>query len=106
MPTLNYDGTPLAVNDAGFLVDWEAWDDDIARFLARDQEGVAELGPEHWRLLRFLRAFYVEHRRAPMVRILCKQSRLTLKRVYELFPSGPALGACKVAGLPSPDGCV
>jgi TusE/DsrC/DsvC family sulfur relay protein len=26
--------------------------------------------------------------------------------VYELFPSGPAKGACKVAGLPKPTGCV
>jgi len=26
--------------------------------------------------------------------------------VYELFPSGPANGACKVAGLPKPTGCV
>ncbi|RPJ57184.1 MAG: sulfurtransferase TusE, partial [Acidobacteria bacterium] len=25
---------------------------------------------------------------------------------YEMFPSGPAKGACKVAGLPKPTGCV
>ncbi|MCP4570023.1 MAG: sulfurtransferase TusE, partial [FCB group bacterium] len=25
---------------------------------------------------------------------------------YELFPSGPAKGACKVAGLAKPTGCV
>jgi len=27
-------------------------------------------------------------------------------KIYDLFPSGPAKGACKVAGLPKPDGCV
>jgi tRNA 2-thiouridine synthesizing protein E len=27
-------------------------------------------------------------------------------KIYELFPSGPAKGACKVAGLPKPTGCV
>ncbi|MCG8529500.1 MAG: TusE/DsrC/DsvC family sulfur relay protein, partial [Desulfovibrionales bacterium] len=26
--------------------------------------------------------------------------------VYELFPSGPGKGACKMAGLPKPTGCV
>ena len=29
-----------------------------------------------------------------------------LKEIYSLFPSGPAQGACKVAGLPKPTGCV
>jgi sulfur relay (sulfurtransferase) DsrC/TusE family protein len=29
-----------------------------------------------------------------------------VKEIYELFPSGPAKGACKVAGLPKPTGCV
>jgi tRNA 2-thiouridine synthesizing protein E len=31
---------------------------------------------------------------------------LDLKRVYQLFPGGPGKGACKVAGLPKPTGCV
>ncbi|MEW5981529.1 MAG: TusE/DsrC/DsvC family sulfur relay protein [Acidobacteriota bacterium] len=26
--------------------------------------------------------------------------------IYELFPKGPAKGACKVAGLPNADGCL
>ena len=30
----------------------------------------------------------------------------TIEQIYELFPSGPAKGACKVAGLPKPTGCV
>jgi tRNA 2-thiouridine synthesizing protein E len=41
-----------------------------------------------------------------MVRSMCKSTGVPLKRIYELFPSGPAKGACKLAGLPKPDGCV
>jgi dissimilatory sulfite reductase related protein len=41
-----------------------------------------------------------------MVRKLCKETGFKLAYVYELFPSGPANGACKVAGLPKPTGCV
>jgi tRNA 2-thiouridine synthesizing protein E len=41
-----------------------------------------------------------------MVRKICQTTGLSLKRIYELFPSGPAKGACKLAGLPKPDGCV
>ena len=41
-----------------------------------------------------------------MVRKLCKETGCSLKYVYDLFPSGPAKGACKLAGLPKPTGCV
>jgi len=41
-----------------------------------------------------------------MVRSICKATGFPLRHIYELFPSGPAKGACKLAGLPKPDGCV
>ena len=53
-----------------------------------------------------LRAYYVDKGMAPMIRALCQHTGLRLREIYTLFPSGPAKGACKVAGLPKPDGCV
>ncbi len=106
MPTLDYRGTPLSVNEDGFLVEPEAWTKDIARFLALDQEGLAELDDDHWAVLDYIRGFYLEHDRPPMIRYLCKNTGLKLKAIYVLFPSGPAKGACKLAGLPNADGCV
>ena len=106
MATLDYGGTPLRVTDAGFLLKPEQWTQDIARFLARNQEGLPELNDDHWAVLNYVRGFYLEHGRAPMVRYLCKSTGLKLKAIYALFPSGPAKGACKLAGLPSADGCV
>lgn len=41
-----------------------------------------------------------------MVRVLSKVTKFKLKHIYELFPSGPGKGACKMAGLPKPTGCV
>ena len=49
---------------------------------------------------------YREFEIAPMIRKMCKETGLSLRQIYELFPSGPAKGACKVAGLPKPTGCV
>lgn len=43
---------------------------------------------------------------APMVRKVCKATGFDLATIYEMFPSGPAKGVCKVAGLPKPTGCV
>jgi tRNA 2-thiouridine synthesizing protein E len=38
--------------------------------------------------------------------MVVKQTGFDLKKIYQLFPGGPAKGACKVAGLPKPTGCV
>jgi dissimilatory sulfite reductase related protein len=43
---------------------------------------------------------------APMVRSICQDTGIRLREIYTLFPQGPARGACKIAGLPKPDGCV
>ena len=57
-------------------------------------------------ILDFLQDYYRKNGIAPMVRILSKNTGYKLKEVYELFPSGPGKGACKMAGLPKPTGCV
>ncbi|MEW5827171.1 MAG: TusE/DsrC/DsvC family sulfur relay protein [Candidatus Bipolaricaulota bacterium] len=106
MPFLECSGRRLRLSDEGFLVHARQWDDDVARLLARTAEGLAELTDDHWSVIRCIRRHYLARRRAPQVRAVCQETQLSLKRIYELFPSGPAKGACKVAGLPRPDGCV
>ena len=69
-------------------------------------EGVANLGERHWLLINYLRDYYQKFGIAPMIRKMCKEVGMKLQEVYELFPSGPAKGACKAAGLPKPTGCV
>lgn len=105
MPIVELNGRPYHVDDNGFLQDPQIWNDDVARDFATT-EGIAEMTGEHWKLVRYLREYYLQFGIAPMVRKLCKETGLKLARVYELFPSGPANGACKVAGLPKPTGCV
>lgn len=106
MPTIEHAGQVIEVNDEGFLVHPEQWNEDLASHLARSEENLEELTGEHWAVIRFIRQHYEENQSAPMVRSICKVTGLPLKKVYELFPSGPAKGACKLAGLPKPDGCV
>ena len=105
MPDLKVGDTTIEVNEDGFIVDPDRWNEEIAAALAAT-EGVGELTPDHWRVARYLREHYLEFGLAPMIRKLCKATGFKLKRIYELFPSGPAKGACKVAGLPNAKGCV
>ena len=104
MPTLP--GTTVELNEHGFLVDPDQWNDEVAQALARHAEGVAQLTRQHWTVIRTIRSFYEQHGLAPLVRVICKSTGIKLKDIYGLFPSGPANGACKVAGLPSADGCI
>jgi TusE/DsrC/DsvC family sulfur relay protein len=99
-------GVKLELNEEGYLVHFQEWSQDVAAILAKTAEGLDQLTAEHWAVINFIRDHYVEHQNAPMVRSICKTTNLPLKRIYELFPSGPAKGACKLAGLPKPDGCV
>ena len=99
-------GRRLELNEEGFLTDPQQWDAEVARHLAKVEEGLDDLSDDHWAVINFIREHYSQTNLAPMVRSICKTTGVPLKRVYELFPSGPAKGACKLAGLPKPDGCV
>ncbi len=105
MPMVTLGGKEVEVDEDGFIQDPDLWDEEVAKDLAKT-EGVDDMGEEHWKLVNYLRDYYLKFQIAPMIRKLCKETGLDLKKVYELFPSGPAKGACKVAGLPKPTGCV
>lgn len=106
MGGFDYNGRHIELNEEGFLADPTIWTEDLALILAKHEEGLDQLTDSHWAVIRFIRQHYLANQTAPMVRSICKTTGLPLKQVYELFPSGPAKGACKLAGLPKPDGCV
>jgi TusE/DsrC/DsvC family sulfur relay protein len=105
MGDLKVGDTVLETDEDGFIQEPEKWNQDVAAALAQT-EGVDDLTEEHWKVVNYLREYYMEYGVAPMIRKLCKATDCKLNRIYELFPSGPAKGACKVAGLPKPTGCV
>ena len=105
MPTFTHGEISLEVDEDGFMQEPDAWNKGVATALATT-EGVDDLTEEHWKLVEYLRNYYLQFGVAPMIRKVCKETGFELKKVYALFPSGPAKGACKVAGLPKPTGCV
>ena len=105
MATLEIEGRVFEVDGDGFLQQPDIWDEDVARLIAKS-DGIEELNDKHWAVIRVIRQNYEKKGMAPMIRVLCKEAGVKLREVYELFPLGPARGACRVAGLPKPDGCV
>jgi tRNA 2-thiouridine synthesizing protein E len=105
MSTFTHGNISIEVDEDGFMLEPDQWNEEVAKALATT-EGVNELSEEHWKLVHYLRNYFLQFGVAPMIRKLCKETGYDLKKVYELFPSGPAKGACKVAGLAKPTGCV
>jgi tRNA 2-thiouridine synthesizing protein E len=105
VPVFEASGRTYQVDEDGFLEDPTIWNQDVALDFATT-ESVTELTENHWKVINYLRNYYLQFGIAPMIRKLCKETGFKLNQIYEMFPSGPAKGACKLAGLPKPTGCV
>ncbi|MEA3548325.1 MAG: TusE/DsrC/DsvC family sulfur relay protein [Thermodesulfobacteriota bacterium] len=106
MATIEHNGHSYEVDEDGFLTKGtEEWNEDWVDYV-KAIEGISDMSDEHWKVINSLQEYYKKNGIAPMVRILSKTTGYPLKRIYELFPSGPGKGACKMAGLPKPTGCV
>jgi len=105
MPTIELENKVLEVDGDGFMSNPDEWNKDVASLIAKF-DGIEEMSEKHWAIVNIIRQNFEEKGNAPMIRTICKETGLRLREIYELFPLGPARGACRVAGLPKPDGCV
>jgi tRNA 2-thiouridine synthesizing protein E len=105
METITQTGRVLAVDADGNLANINDWNEDIAREIA-GLEGIAELTPQHWAVIRFMRSVFEKEGDSPSIRRLTKESGVDTKTLYQLFPKGPAKKAARIAGLPKPKGCI
>ncbi len=104
-------GKTLELDGQGYLVNPEQWDIDVANYFA-GVEGIHMTEP-HWEVVKFLRSYSKEYRKAPMIKVLAKElgdklgpDKGNARYLQELYPCGPAVQACKIAGLPASTGCV
>lgn len=106
MASIEVNGVVIELDEDGFMVNPDLWNEAVAKALAPTEEVTGELTEDHWKVINYLRNYYLQFGIAPMIRKLTKETGFSLKEIYELFPTGPAKGACKLAGLPKPTGCV
>ena len=105
MSTIEIDGTQIEMDADGFLANSDHWNKDVARLIAK-YDGIEKLSDKHWAIIDIIRQSYLETGITPDIRTMCKMAGIRLREFYELFPLGPARGACRVAGVPKPDGCI
>lgn len=88
----------------GFLSEISSWNQQVAEELARRNE-VWPLTQEHWKVILFLRDYYLKYAQGPVILKISRATGLSVHRICELFPCGMVRGAYRIAGLPRPPGC-
>jgi len=100
----SFAGRDVFFDSEGFLVDSSQWSEGMAEQLAREM-GISSLQETHWRVIHFIRDYYLQNGRAPLHRELKKGSGMSLLEIEGLFPGGIKMGARLLAGLPNPKSC-
>ena len=105
MSTLMIAGAPVDVDSEGFMTDPAQWNRDIAAEIASNN-GIPSLTTRHWEVIDFCRLDNEAKGTPPTVRRITKQTGISTKEMYELFPKGPGILSSKIAGLTKPKGCI
>lgn len=88
------------------FLDLEKWSEEFAQQMAEEEN--IPLSQEHWEVICFLRDHYRRCGPCPSGRAVLGlleeeyAARGGRKYLYHLFPRGPVVQACKLAGLPLP----
>ena len=102
MPKLEYAGIQVDVDEEGYLVNFDDWDEKVSCALA-DREGILDRCPltrEKMDILKFLRDYYEKFHSFPIVQYVCKNVHQPKECEYEEFLD--PIQAWKIAGLPKP----
>jgi dissimilatory sulfite reductase related protein len=98
-------GRDILFDNEDFLWRAEDWSEDVALQLAVEA-GMPGLTDAQWRVIGFLRQFYLENGRSPLNRRLSAGVGMSLLELEQLFPRGIKYGARRLAGLPNPKICL
>ena len=105
MSTVLLAGQKIEVNTEGFMLDPGQWTLEVATEIAREA-GIDPLNEEHWTVIDFCRRDNAEKGTPPGVRRITKETGITTREMYQLFPGGPGVLSAKISGLTKPKGCV
>lgn len=100
MPYIEYGGLKISVDDEGFLLNYNDWNEKVACALA-EREGIEELTQDKIEILKFIRGYYEKYNYFPILNAICLNVHQPRNCMARQFVS--PLQAWKLAGLPKPD---
>lgn len=99
MQTFSFKDKIYNVNEWGFLINPNEWDEDFAIGMAPKLGITNGLSAAHWDVILFIRDTFQQTGRCPSVFKICKGNILTYSALRDFFPSGYLRGACLLAGI-------
>lgn len=104
--TYEINGVEVETDNEGYLLEPD-YSEEAVRVIAAAEN--IELTDAHWEVVNFMREQFKEHGHTPNFRNMLKgfselHEGADSKYLYDLFPTGPAKQAAKVADLPQPLG--
>jgi tRNA 2-thiouridine synthesizing protein E len=101
MEKIRCEGKTITLDDEGFLLNQDDWNETVANTLAK-REGLEGLAPEQFEIVRFMRDYHKKFHAFPMLSYVCKNLDEPRNCVNEEFIN--PMKAWKIAGLPKLDG--
>ncbi len=101
MNEIEYRGKKIPVDDDGFLLNSDEWDEGLAMALAKNA-GIDELNDEKIEILKFMRGYYKKFNAFPIMNYVCKNIHQPKECINDEFINPEA--AWKIAGLPKLSG--
>jgi tRNA 2-thiouridine synthesizing protein E len=99
MKAIEYADMKISVDDEGYLVNSDDWNEKVACALA-ENEGIEELTPDMIEILKFMRDYYARYNIFPILGGVCRNVHQPKNCVREKFIE--PLKAWKLSGLPKP----
>ena len=102
MPNIEDTDLKIEVDDEGYLVRFEDWNEKVACALA-EREGISDQCPlteERMNILKFMREYYIKFHSFPIVPAVCRNVHQPKNCLNEKFLD--PIQAWKIAGLPKP----
>jgi len=103
MTKICFEKKTYVVDDDGYLVDHDQWDEAFVEGLAPSLK-ILHLSNSHWKVIHYIREHFSQYGKCPMVYETCKANKLRFKILQKLFPTGYLRGACKLAGITYKEG--
>ena len=101
MAVLEHGGKSIRVDENGYLLDQNDWNEEIAVALA-SREGIDSLSAEQLDIIRFMREYFIKYRVFPILDNVCRIAHQPKHCVTEQFINPEK--AWKIAGLPKQEG--
>jgi TusE/DsrC/DsvC family sulfur relay protein len=99
MGEIEYAGTHIKIDDDGYLINFNDWNENVAHVLA-EREGIEDLTQDRLDILNFIRQYYQRWGTLPVFGAVClniSQPKECVERKF-LHP----VQAWKIAGIPNP----